>query len=227
MSQIGPTILLLTLTGLGSFPAAASDPPPADLLKGPQVDREARESNLGMLENGAMQRAIRRTAVPARRWFAECDALELRPEQAERIAELKAEFNVRSQAYLDLHGERLKTLRDQIRRHDSGRETAEPAVHQARLAERARLQADAPQVGVLQQAVWRLLEADQQDALRGRLETVRKEIRRRQAIERLKEQGGVTDVPVDGSMESMMPAPMSPGRPGEPGRLPGSLDEFD
>ena len=142
-------------------------------------------------------------------------------------AELRAAFNQRSEAYLDRHEPRLKALRRQIKAHEAAaaKASASPE-YLALVAERALLVADAPQVTRLQQAVWSRLTPRQQDALRALLEEVRKKIRRERAIERLKEQatpmpGGMQDGMQDG-MESIESTP-----PGQPGRLPSSLQGFD
>ena len=233
MIRIGSLILGCVVSwGIGSPLEAQEGRPPVDLLRGPDVDRGARESNLGMLENGAMQRAIRRTSVPTKRWFSECDALELTPAQRKRIRELGTAFKKRSDAYLAEHGDRLRTLRRLIRAHENGRRSDEaPERHQERLLERDQLQAGQPQVTTLQQTVWNLLTLEQQEAFRTRLASVREEIRRRQAIERLKEQGGVSPVPMQGEDNAMAPEGMGgsplPERPDAPERRPGSLEGFD
>ena len=220
-----PTLLALLVASSGT--SLAEEPPPPDLLRGPEVDRGAKESNLGMLENGVSQRAIRRVTVPVKRWFLECASLDLTPAQAAEIAALKAAFNQRSEAYLDLHKPRLKALRRQIKAHEALASKASPSPeYQALVAERALLLADAPQVTTLQQVVWSHLTPKQQDALRVLLEEVRKEIRRDRAIEQLKEQATPLPQGMQEGMQEGMPA-TQPGESGRPGRLPASLQGFD
>ena len=220
--------ILLALLVLPVQSLLASDPPPADLLRGPDVGRVAKESNLGMLDNGVFLRSIRRTSVAPKRWFLECESLALTPGQLERISTLRGAFNQRSQAYLDQHQPRLKALRKRLKAMETAAAAGEeqPPEYLELQAERARLVAAAPQVTVLQQAVWSLLEPLQQDELRSRLEVVREAIRREQAIERLKEQAK----PLPEAMQGEMQGPSSANDPppaGQPGRLPASLDGFD
>lgn len=226
MNRPGLSILLgLLVLPVGS--PVVADPPSVDLLRGPDVDRAAKESNLGMLENGVFLRSLRRTAVAPKRWFIEYESLSLTPGQLERISALKATFNLRSQAYLDRYQPRIKELRKRIKGLEASTKGGDRSLeHQELLVERARLLADAPQVTELQQSAWSLLTPDQQDSLRSRLEVVRDEIRRQQAIERLKEQS--TPFP-EGMQEGMQEGMSSvdPAPPGQPGRLPSSLEGFD
>ncbi|MDG2029430.1 MAG: hypothetical protein P8J45_00355 [Phycisphaerales bacterium] len=223
--------ILLALLVLPIQSSLASDPPPADLLRGPDVGRVAKDSNLGMLDNGVFLRSIRRTAVAPKRWFLECESLALTPGQLEQITALKATFNQRSQAYLDQHQPRIKALRKRLKAMETAAAAGEeqPPEYLELLAERARLVDAAPQVTVLQQAVWSLLKPLQQDNLRSRLEAVREAIRREQAIERLKEQARPLPEAMQGEMQGEMqgPSPAVDPPAGQPGRLPASLDGFD
>lgn len=203
--------------------------PPADLLRGPDVADEAVRSNLGMLDTGARRRASRQTVVPAQAWFEAFRELDLTEAQRSEAEERADAFRKRVETFRKRSQQRLRDLNRQIRRLEaSGAADEEALLLELRPLkdERDRLQAESPKATELQLACWKLLGSAQQDDLRQRLEVIRSELRRKEAIKRLREQATPISQPMEEAGQAMSGDSMSETG-GATDRLPASLDGFE
>ena len=181
-SAVKSSLLVLPALLLGS--AVAADSPPPDLLRGPTVTTSARAVGLPMLSTGAQVRAIRRQAVPVRRWFTEFSGLPLDEEQRVRFATLKKDFKARADEYKSEHGKTLSRERKELQRLVGQRDTPIPERGQETMRRVQELKSNisqiefmAPKVQDLQMACWNLLTAEQQDLFRVELKVIRDKLR--------------------------------------------------
>lgn len=183
------TALLLLATAGTGWSGLLQEAPPTDLLRGPAVADSAREQAMPMLGNGAQLRAIKRQAVPVRRWFEEFGKLQLSESQQLEFARRKRTFNEASLAFRDQHAERLADARKQLRTLVGGRDRQQLQSLDASARERARaleteirlIEQESPAVEQLQLSCWWLLNGDQRDRFRVRLQEIRAEMRQRRA----------------------------------------------
>ena len=206
---------------VGVLAAYASAEPPPDLLRGPEVRTSARATGLPMLSSGQQLRAIKRQAVPVRRWFSEFGELPLTQEQRARFDSLKKAFNERSEQFKRESGQTLSRARKQLRRLEAAQDQDAP-MEERDEATRARvvalqaqikqIESSAPRVEQLQMTCWELLDQEQQDFLRAQLQQIRQQLREERTRREQRRRDDAAPMQPDAMQpDAMQPDAMQPG----------------
>ena len=187
--------LLLAMMGLGSSALAVpvddesgkqtDDSPNAQesedsgdggLLAGPKVDEEpASDDNPAF---GGEERARQTTQIPPGRWFLILQEIELSDEQRAEANAIAEEYEQAASKFRAETRVEMRQLQDEI---DKAREAN---LDDPKLRERYReIQSKAPPPQAYQDRIWQILNAEQQEVFRAKLEEARQAIAERRARE--------------------------------------------
>lgn len=180
-SIIGLAVSTVSLCLIGQTASAAQDqsapkskqPPAPDLLAGPKVEPEATQqrNNPGRPNANAGDQK-REIDIPFQQWVGAIRGLGLSQEQQEKARAAVAEFQEATREFQNEHGDAMRQLVSEMREaRQNGTEPPKEARDQMRQFEEAR-----PKPDVYKERIWALLNEQQQNQMKEKLEAMRKEM---------------------------------------------------